>query len=210
MWFFVGISLVILGLILVWRVEENKWLSWFGFHHNLPWFCWVAAFISGLLGIFLWFIQPAANPLVIFLQITIVAVLIATTIGDTRHNVINIPILAIGSLAVLTGIAMQQDWLSTFASAFAAAAVATIFFLWQYLLSRGQWVGSGDGWFGAFLGLLSGWHEILIVGAIGYGLAAATAFILIIFFKQKNLNRLPLGAFLAFSSLVFFLFTIIS
>ena len=210
LWFLVSMTLVMLGLGLVWRVEQNKWLSWFGLHRNLPWFSLVAAFIGGLLGIFLWYIQPAINPLVIFLQIIIIACLIVSIVSDAHFSVINLHVLAVGSLAVLAGIIMQQSWLPTFASAVAAAAVATIFFLWQYLLSRGQWVGSGDAWLGAFLGLLAGWHEILIVAAIGYGFAAIIAFVLIIFFRQKNLNRLPLGAFLAFSALAFFLFTIIS
>lgn len=208
LWFLVGITLVMLGLGLVWRSEQNKWLSWVGFHRDLPWFSLVGIVIAGLLSIFLWYVQPGASALVIFLQSILSAALIVTIISDIHFNVINLPVLAAGSLAVLVGIGMQETWLPTLLSGLAAAVIAAIFFLWQYLLSRGQWVGSGDAWLGAFLGLLAGWHAILLVAAIGYGLAAFTAFVLIIIFRQKNLNRLPLGAFLSLSSLVFFLFTI--
>lgn len=208
-WFVVGVLLVIGGLYAVWRAEQNKWLSWLGFHRDLPWYSLVAVIISGLITSGLWYFQPEATPVILSLQSLIVSVLCVVIISDLHFSVINLFGLAVGTCAVLIAIALGQTWVPSLASALSAALIAIIFFLWQYLLSRGQWVGMGDAWLGAWLGLLVGWHEILIVAAVGYACAALTAFILIVFFKQKDLNRLPLGAFLSLAALAYFLVIIV-
>ena len=208
LWFVVGIIMASIGLAVVWRAEHNKWLNFFGFHHELPWYGLVCVVVVGFLSTFFWYIQPDVSALVIFLQIILAAVLAVTFISDMHFSAINLPVLGVGSVAVLVGIALHQSWLPSLLSALAAAGIAALFFLWQYVLSRGQWVGIGDACFGAFLGLFTGWYEILFVAAGGYGLAAFTAFVLIFIFRKKNLHRLPLGAFLSFASMVFFLLSL--
>lgn len=145
----------------------------------------------------------------LLLQIIILLCLLAILYSEIRFGVINLLIICGGVIAALVGIGLHVAWLPNFSSALLASGLAVVFFLWQYVLSKGQWVGSGDAWLGALLGLLAGWHDIVLVLAVGYGLAAITAFILILFFKQTKLNRLPLGAFLSISSLFFLLVTIL-
>ncbi len=209
LWFLGGALLSILSLIIIWQAEQKKWLSFFDLYKELPWYGLVGILTISFLSVFFWFTQPGLSALAIFLQTVISVVLLDTIISDIHFGKINLPILLVGSTAVLVGIGLSIVWLPSLLSALAAAFVAAVFFLWQYLLSRGQWVGSGDTWFGIFLGLLVGWPNVLIVAALGYGLAAITAFGLIIFFRKKNLQRLPLGAFLSISALLFFLFTLV-
>lgn len=208
-WFILGIMLTLGGLYAVWRTEQNKWLSWFGFHRNLPWYSFVAVLTAGLLTAGLWFLQPSASVVELLLQSIIICILCVFTVSDVHFNVINIGLLVVGACAVLLAIVGGYNWVPKITSALAASLVATIFFLWQYLLSRGQWVGSGDAWLGAWLGLLVGWHEILIVTALGYAAAALTAFVLIVFWKKNNLNQLPLGTFLSMAALVYFFVIIV-
>lgn len=208
LWFLVGSAVAVIGLSAVWRAEQNTWLSFFGFHHDLPWYSLVGVVVTGLLGTILWYIQPNISALAILLQTILSGVLVVTFISDVHFNSINLSVLVVGTVSVLVGIGFHEAWLPSLLSALAAAGIAAAFFLWQYVLSRGQWVGIGDAWLGAFLGFLVGWHEVLYVAAAGYGLAALTAFTLIIFLRKKDISRLPLGAFLSFASLVFFLFTI--
>lgn len=209
-WFGVGASLTLAGLYLVWRTEQNKWLNWFGFHKQLPWYSVVAVILAGLITSGLWYFQSVSTWYLLLLQCVPVAILITTVISDAHFNAINVYVVAVGGLAVFLGIFLQQNWLPELASASLAAVIAVVFFLWQYLLSRGQWVGSGDAWLGAYLGLLVGWHAIVIVAAAGYALSALTAFILIVIFRRKNLNRLPLGAFLSLAALIYWLYSLIA
>lgn len=204
-----GATVVVVGLSVVWRAEQNTWLSFLGFHPNLPWYNLVGVATAGILAVFLWYVQPNSSVLALLLQIILAGVLIITFISDVHFNSINLPILAVGGVVVLVGIGFHEPWLPSLLSALVAAGIASVFFLWQYVLSRGVWVGIGDAWLGGFLGLLVGWHEILLVTAAGYGLATLAAFLFILFLKNKAINRLPLGAFLSFASLVFFIFTII-
>lgn len=145
----------------------------------------------------------------LLLQIIIIFCLLAIVYSEIRFGVVNLFVISAAASAALIGISLHLDWLPPFSSAILASVLAVLFFLWQYVLSKGQWVGSGDAWLGALLGLLAGWHDVVLVMAVGYSLAAVTAFALIFLFKQKNLDRLPLGAFLSIASLVFFLITVI-
>lgn len=145
----------------------------------------------------------------LLLQILLLFCLLAIMYSEIRFGVVNLAIIGCGVLVALIGIGLHMPWLPNFSSAILASSVAVIFFLWQYVLSKGQWVGSGDAWLGALLGVLAGWHTIVLVLAVGYGLAAIAAFVLILFFKQKQITRVPLGAFLSIASLLFLLVTIV-
>jgi prepilin signal peptidase PulO-like enzyme (type II secretory pathway) len=79
---------------------------------------------------------------------------------------------------------------------------AASFFLAQYLISKGRWIGSGDIWLGAVLGawfplpllLLTFWSAYVGGACIGVGL--------LIVRREKGSFALPLGTFLAGGAIV--------
>ena len=86
------------------------------------------------------------------------------------------------------------NWLNIFLGVVIGAGV----FFFQYLVSRGTWVGSGDVLLGGALGLLLGWR--LVLGAIGlsYILGAVVAMPLLLRGGAKKM--MPFGPFLALGS----------
>lgn len=76
------------------------------------------------------------------------------------------------------------------------------FFLLQFLISKGKWIGGGDIRLGLFLGLLLGWPYVLVSLFLAYIFGALVGIILI-FSKKKNMHSaVPFGTFLAISTFI--------
>lgn len=80
--------------------------------------------------------------------------------------------------------------------------LAAGFFLLQYLISRGRWIGGGDIWIGAMMGLWLGWQRVLVALFLAYILGAITGVILLLFKKKRFGSTLPFGIFLAVGTFV--------
>lgn len=76
------------------------------------------------------------------------------------------------------------------------------FFALQFLLSKGTWVGEGDIWLGAFLGLILGWPLSLLALVVAYIVGAIVASILILGNLAKLKSHMALGPFLAVGVLI--------
>ena len=87
-----------------------------------------------------------------------------------------------------------------------AALIAGGFFLFQYIISSGRWIGSGDIRLGILMGVSLGIAKTLVALFIAY-VGGALIALLLIAFKQKELSsKIPFGVFLTvatFVSLVF-------
>jgi len=90
------------------------------------------------------------------------------------------------------------DWVP----ALAAAALGGGFFLVQWLVSGGTWVGSGDSRLGALIGLLVGWPYIIAVLFIAYVGGSLIALVLLALKIKSAKDRLPMGAFLVPATLL--------
>ena len=99
------------------------------------------------------------------------------------------------------------------------AAVGAGFFLFQYVISRGAWVGGGDIRMGLLMGVALGWPNIIVGLMVAYLLGAAWGLILVLTGKKTmswshklempsdaviQQAALPFGTFLAIGSLVAF------
>ncbi len=80
------------------------------------------------------------------------------------------------------------------------------FFLIQYLISRGRWIGFGDVKLGLLLGNLAGWPASLLVLLIAYFSGAIVGVVLIISGHKRLGSKLPFGLFLSFSAIIVMLF----
>ncbi len=69
-------------------------------------------------------------------------------------------------------------------------------FLFQYLASRGRWVGGGDIRLGAFLGVLAGFPTVLVTLFMAYILGSAVALPLLLTKRAQLHTAIPFGMFL--------------
>lgn len=70
------------------------------------------------------------------------------------------------------------------------------FFLVQYLVSSGRWIGSGDIFFGVAMGLLLGWPLGIAALVLAYVLGASIGGVLLATGRMRRGAHMPLGSFL--------------
>lgn len=153
-----------------------------------------------------WFLSPFPLwPLGIFNSI-ISALLLVLAVIDWKWQ--KIPLFLIFIAFFITFVASLFGLLpeSNFGMRCLGALVSGGFFGWQYVLSRGRWIGKGDIFLGIFLGFLFGWQRILLVLAGGYCLAALVSLIYIAIQRKNNYRVVPLGAFLCIASIIFLVY----
>lgn len=77
------------------------------------------------------------------------------------------------------------------------AGLGLAFFLFQFLLSRGRWIGGGDIRLGLFMGVILGWPGILIGLFVSYLIGAFVSIFLLALRKKRFGDAIPFGTFLA-------------
>lgn len=80
-------------------------------------------------------------------------------------------------------------------------AVGGGFFLLQYVVSSGRWIGGGDIRFGAMMGALLGWPMVLVGLFISYVAGASVAVVLLVKKQKRFGQHIPFGTFLAAGTL---------
>ncbi len=83
-----------------------------------------------------------------------------------------------------------------------AALLSGGFFLLQFIVSNGKWIGGGDIRLGVLMGLMLGWPNILVALVLGYIIGSIIGIGLIIFGKKKFKSQVPLGTFLTVSTFI--------
>ena len=83
-----------------------------------------------------------------------------------------------------------------------AAGIGGGFFLAQYLISRGRWVGGGDIRLGALMGLMLGWPQILTALFLAYVSGAIIGVGLLVARKKQWSSQVPFGTFLSAATVV--------
>ncbi len=76
------------------------------------------------------------------------------------------------------------------------------FFLIQFLISKGKWIGGGDIRLGLLMGLALGWPNILAAIILAYFIGSIVGIGLILAGKKKWGGEVPLGTFLAFTTII--------
>lgn len=83
-----------------------------------------------------------------------------------------------------------------------AAFVAGGFFLIQFLVSRGKWIGGGDIRLGVLMGFMLGWPSVLVALFLTYILGSLVGIYLLITHKKTIKSQVPLGTFLSLATLI--------
>ena len=76
------------------------------------------------------------------------------------------------------------------------------FFLIQFIVSKGKWIGGGDIRLGFLMGVMFSWPIIILAIFIGYFIGSFISIILLILSKKKWGSKVPLGVFLTTSSII--------
>ncbi len=76
------------------------------------------------------------------------------------------------------------------------------FFLIQFLVSKGKWVGGGDIRLGALMGLILGWPGVILAIFLAYIIGSVAAIGLLITGKKKWGSMVPMGIFLSTATII--------
>ncbi|TAK05567.1 prepilin peptidase [Patescibacteria group bacterium] len=82
------------------------------------------------------------------------------------------------------------------------AAVGGGFFLLQYVISGGKWIGGGDIRLGALMGVLLGWPLVLVALFIAYLSGGAVGAVLLASKRKTVGSQIPFGTFLSAATVV--------
>ncbi|MBI2436673.1 MAG: prepilin peptidase [Candidatus Magasanikbacteria bacterium] len=82
------------------------------------------------------------------------------------------------------------------------AVIGSGFFLLQYLVSKGKWVGGGDIRIGLLMGVILGWDLLLLALWIAYIVGAIVSVILLVVKKKNMKSQIAFGTFLSVATLV--------
>jgi len=104
--------------------------------------------------------------------------------------------------AILVGLILNLILGITWQNLILAVGIGGGFFLVQFLISKGRWIGGGDIRMGALLGVFLGWPQILVALFFSYILGAIIGVGLIIFKKKTWKSEIPFGVFLAIGAII--------
>jgi len=76
------------------------------------------------------------------------------------------------------------------------------FFLIQFLISNGKWIGGGDIRLGLLMGLALGWPDVMLAIIISYFIGSIVGVGLILAGKKQWGSEVPLGVFLAVGTII--------
>ncbi len=76
------------------------------------------------------------------------------------------------------------------------------FFLLQYLISRGKWIGGGDIRLGLLMGIALGWPMVLVSIFLAYIIGSVVSIGLILTKRKQWSSQIPLGIFLSTATVI--------
>ena len=88
-----------------------------------------------------------------------------------------------------------------------AALVGGGFFLAQFVLSKGRWIGGGDIRLGALMGIMVSWPNILAALFIAYILGSVISVGLLLASKKEWGDKVPFGTFLSLATFITLLYS---
>lgn len=131
-----------------------------------------------------------------------IAVLLVLFVQDLRFQILP-DIITLPAIAL--ALVFSTSTLQHFNNALLAAVIGALFFLLQWLVSRGRWVGGGDIRLGALMGAIVGWPNILLTLFVAYVVGALFGGTLLLLRRVTRKSQMAFGTFLT-ASTVFTMF----
>lgn len=133
------------------------------------------------------------------------AFLIIIFVYDLRYSYIldriTVPGMMIAILLNLVLYSIVPGWITPYSMLLGALTLGG-FFLLQFVLSKGKWIGGGDIRMGVLMGLMVGFENGLLALFLAYALGAIFGCTLIAAGKKKLGSHVPFGTFLAIGTYV--------
>jgi leader peptidase (prepilin peptidase) / N-methyltransferase len=159
--------------------------------------------ITGFLGVFLVYVNgvhvSGISPL-FFRDMVIVLCLVFIFVYDAKYMEILDRVTVLPAI-LLVIVSLIFGWQSLFVMGI-GAIVGGGFFLIQYMVSHGRWVGGGDIRMGVFMGVVLGWPNILFGLLLSYVIGAIFGMWLLVHKKKQLTSSVPFGTFLAIGTMV--------
>ncbi len=129
----------------------------------------------------------------------IISVMIIVFIYDLRwYLILDIVILPSCLLVFFFNLLLGHSWQDMMISGIIGAG----FFLFQFVISRGKWIGGGDVRLGLFMGLALGLNNLILAIFLGYIIGSIVSIFLLITGKKQWSSKVPLGVFLTVGCLL--------
>ena len=140
------------------------------------------------------------------LQITIlrywfiIAIMIIIFVYDLRwYLILDRVVLPASVIVFILNLILGMSWLNLVIS----AIIGGSFFLVQFIISKGRWIGGGDIRLGILMGLSLGKIDYLILAiSLAYFIGSIVGIGLILTGKKKWGSQIPLGVFLSTSTIM--------
>lgn len=94
----------------------------------------------------------------------------------------------------------------TLGNLFFASVIIAGFFLLQFIISKGKWIGGGDICLGLVMGVMLGWPNALVALFLAYLLGALVSIILLVSKQKRWGDQLPFGTFLSLATVITLLY----
>jgi len=120
-------------------------------------------------------------------------------IYDLRwYLVLDIVVLPASLAVFIFNIFIGVDWYNLLIS----GIIGGSFFLIQFIVSRGRWIGGGDIRLGLFMGLALGWPNVMVALILAYLIGSVVSIGLVVSGKKKWGSQIPLGIFLSTATII--------
>lgn len=126
---------------------------------------------------------------------SLVVVFVTDALWYLIYDEVVLPVtIVLGVINLILGMSWQNMVFS--------ATIGSGFFIIQFLVSRGKWIGGGDIRLGLLLGVALGWPLIIPSIFLAYLIGAVVGIGLLGFRKKEWKSLLPLGTFLAVAGVI--------
>lgn len=150
--------------------------------------------------LFAWLFVTRGLDLLVVRDLIIVYLLTFIFVYDKRYHMILDRVTLIPA-AILFICSIMLGW-HTWQSMLGGAGIAGGFFLVQYIVSKGKWIGGGDVRLGVFMGVILGWQLVLLALYLTYVIGSLVLLPFIIMKKKTLKTAVPLGTYLAISTVI--------
>ena len=129
----------------------------------------------------------------------IISIMIIIFIYDLRwYLILDVVTLPACLIVFIFNLLLGFNWQNLLIS----GIIGGSFFLLQFVISRGKWIGGGDIRLGLLMGLALGWPMILTALYIAYISGSIIGVYLLIFKKKELSSKIPFGVFLTTATVI--------
>jgi prepilin signal peptidase PulO-like enzyme (type II secretory pathway) len=142
---------------------------------------------------------PIINFIELFKLWFLISVMIVIFVIDLRwYLILDAVTLPAAALVFILNLMLGFSWQNLLIS----GIIGGSFFLIQFVISRGKWIGGGDIRLGLLMGLALGWPHVLAAIFMAYFIGSIVGIGLIIGKKKEWGSRVPMGTFLTLATLI--------